>query len=60
MRWWDRTNNCTVNIEAKSLLKTNLENPCDMLFDENDVHTFCTSYARLEGFDIVRRSSNMT
>lgn len=29
---------------------------CD---DEKDVHTFYTNYARLEGFGIVKRSSNM-
>lgn len=50
---------CTDYMEVKSLVKLNLEKPCvGMLFDEEkDVHTIYTNYTRIEGFAIVRRSS---
>lgn len=54
-------NTCTVSVEAKSPMKTNLEKPCvGMLFDEEDaLHMFYTNYAQPEGFGIVRWSSNL-
>lgn len=54
-------NTCTESIGAKSPMKTNLEKPrAGTRFDEEDaLHLFFTNYAQLDGFGIVRWSSNL-
>lgn len=56
-----KKNACTENVEAKSFVKINLDKPCvGLMFDEDeDVQTFYTKYPLLEGFGIIKRSSNL-